>query len=114
MALTNNNLESVIAYLKQIFLNIDYDVKISYEKHYQSIVYLIFQLLGYQINVEYKTNIIVNMTVNRLPLLLIMYGVEMAQNPLTSNNNINKINSTSSFLFKNFGIYNIMLYIINA
>ena len=57
MALTNNNLESVIAYLKQIFLNIDYDVKISYEKHYQSIVYLIFQLLGYQINVEYKTNI---------------------------------------------------------
>ena len=56
-ALVDNNLEAVISYLKQIFVNIDYDVKISQEKHYQSIVYLIFQLLGYQINVEYKTNL---------------------------------------------------------
>ena len=42
--------------LKHIFLNIDYDIKISLEKHYQNIFYLIFQLLGYSINVEYKTN----------------------------------------------------------
>ncbi len=56
-ALTENDVEVVIDYLKQIFLNIDYDVKISYERHYQSIIYLIFQLLGYQINMEYKTNI---------------------------------------------------------
>ena len=55
-ALESNDLDTVIDNLKQIFLNIDYDVKISKEKHYQSIMYLIFQLLGYQISMEYKTN----------------------------------------------------------
>ena len=42
--------------IKRIFLNVDYDIKISYEKHYQSIFYLIFQLLGCRIQVEYKTD----------------------------------------------------------
>ena len=56
-ALKINDLECVLYNLKQIFLNIDYDVKISRESHYQSILYLIFQLLGYDIKMEYKTNI---------------------------------------------------------
>ena len=43
--------------LKQIFLDLDYDIVISYEKHFQNIIYLIFQLLGFYIKVEYKTNI---------------------------------------------------------
>ena len=56
-AFNANDLEQTITSLKQIFLNIDYDVKISYEKHYQNIFYLIFQLLGYRIKTEYKTNL---------------------------------------------------------
>ena len=55
-ALNSNNLDIVMTEMKQIFLNIDYDIKISQEKHFQNIFYLIFQLLGFDINVEYKTN----------------------------------------------------------
>jgi hypothetical protein len=53
----NNDVNKVIEDLKQIFLDLDYDIVISYEKHFQNIIYLIFQLLGFYIKVEYKTNI---------------------------------------------------------
>lgn len=51
-----NDIEEVINNLKQIFLNLDYDIVISKEQHYQNIIYLIFQLLGYLISTEYKTS----------------------------------------------------------
>ena len=35
----------------------DYDILLSNENNYQSVFYLIFQLLGFKINVEYKTSI---------------------------------------------------------
>jgi hypothetical protein len=53
----NQDIDVVIDKLKQIFLDLDYDIVISYEKHFQNIIYLIFQLLGFYIKVEYKTNI---------------------------------------------------------
>jgi hypothetical protein len=52
----NQDINVVIERLKDIFLNLDYDIIISREKHFQSIVYLIFQLLGFYVKVEYKTN----------------------------------------------------------
>jgi hypothetical protein len=55
-ALNSNDLETVFDYLKKIFLNIDYDIKLERENNYQSIFYLIFQLLGINIKVEYKTS----------------------------------------------------------
>lgn len=55
-ALRNNDLETVMDMLKNIFLNIDYDIQLSRENNYQSIFYLIFQLLGINIKVEYKTD----------------------------------------------------------
>lgn len=56
-ALTDKQLEAVIDNLKRIFVNIDHDIKLSYENNYQSIFYLIFQLLGFYIKTEYKTSI---------------------------------------------------------
>jgi hypothetical protein len=55
-AFNNNDVPEIIEIIKRIFLNIDYDIKISQEKHYQNIFYLIFQILGFRIKVEYKTN----------------------------------------------------------
>ena len=56
-AFHNNNIDDLILHLKQIFLNINYDnIQVSKEQHYQNIIYLIFQLLGYRITTEYKTN----------------------------------------------------------
>lgn len=55
-ALNNNDIEAVIDILKRIFLNIDYDIELSRENNYQSIFYLIFQLLGLNIKLEYKTS----------------------------------------------------------
>ena len=55
-ALNNNDLKTVMNTLKDIFLNIDYDIQLSRENNYQSIFYLIFQLLGINIKVEYKTD----------------------------------------------------------
>ncbi len=52
-----NDLETVIISLKQIFINLDYDIIIDKEKSFQNIIYLIFQLLGFYVKVEYKTNI---------------------------------------------------------
>lgn len=54
-AFDNGILEEIISQLKQIFLNLDYDIKITKENHFQNTIYLIFQLLGYMIKTEYKT-----------------------------------------------------------
>ena len=56
-ALTDNNLEVVMDNLKRIFVNLDYDIELSRENNYQSIFYLIFQLLGFYIKTEYKTTL---------------------------------------------------------
>jgi hypothetical protein len=55
-AFNNNDIPEIIEIVKSIFLNIDYDIKISHEKHYQNIFYLIFQILGFRVKVEYKTS----------------------------------------------------------
>lgn len=54
-ALTDNHLVIVMNNLKRIFVNLDYDIQLSRENNYQSIFYLIFQLLGFYIKTEYKT-----------------------------------------------------------
>jgi hypothetical protein len=53
----NQQLELMIETFKEIFLNIDYSVKIDDEKTFQNIIYLIFILLGFRIDKEHKTNI---------------------------------------------------------
>jgi hypothetical protein len=53
----NQQLELMIETFKEIFLNIDYSVKIDDEKTFQNIIYLVFILLGFRIDKEHKTNI---------------------------------------------------------
>lgn len=43
--------------LREIFLKIDYDLRINQEKYYQTIFYLIFTLIGLKTSAEVKTNI---------------------------------------------------------
>lgn len=56
-ALFDNEINIVMENIKNIFSNLDYDIVLSKESNYQSIFYLIFQLLGINIDVEYKTEI---------------------------------------------------------
>lgn len=42
--------------LKIFFANIEYDLHLKYEKYYQTIFFAIFQLLGFNIKTEVKTN----------------------------------------------------------
>jgi hypothetical protein len=47
---------SNLNHLRDILINIEYDIQIQQEKYYQTIFYLIFNLLGYYIHTEVKTN----------------------------------------------------------
>lgn len=55
-ALRDHDLEQVFDVLKIFFANIDYDLHIKNEKYYQSIFFLVFKLMGLQIEAEVKTN----------------------------------------------------------
>jgi hypothetical protein len=48
--------ESFFETLQVFFANIPYDIQLSQEKYYQSIFYLIFKLMGLQIDAEVRTN----------------------------------------------------------
>jgi len=55
-ALKTRNLEQFFENLKVFFANIPYTLNISLEKHYQTIFYIIFTLLGLRIQAEVVTN----------------------------------------------------------
>jgi hypothetical protein len=55
-AFRNNDLNGVFIVLKTFYANIDYEIKLSYEKYYQTVFYLLFTLLGYHAEVENHTN----------------------------------------------------------
>ena len=55
-ALQAGNLERFFEVLQIFFASIPYDIKLKREKYYQTIFYLIFKLLGLQINAEARTN----------------------------------------------------------
>ncbi len=50
------DLETVFDELQIFFANIEYDLHLKYEKYYQTIIFAIFQLLGFNIQTEVKTN----------------------------------------------------------
>ena len=53
----NNDLELIFdKVLKVFYAEIDYDIKLKYEKYYQTIFYCIFMMLGTRIETEVKTN----------------------------------------------------------
>ncbi len=56
-SLEEDDMESCMLHLRKVFLSIDYDLHIPLEKYYQTIFYLIFTMLGLQIEAEVKTNI---------------------------------------------------------
>ena len=56
-ALHEHNLDEFFDVLQILFANIDYDLHLDFEKYYQTIFYLLFQLLGLRIDAEAKTNI---------------------------------------------------------
>jgi RecB family endonuclease NucS len=47
----------MIEKFKEIFLSLDYSVKIDDEKTFQNIIYLVFMVIGFTIDKEHKTNI---------------------------------------------------------
>ncbi|MBN2695539.1 PD-(D/E)XK nuclease domain-containing protein, partial [bacterium] len=51
-----NDLDKVFKVLKVFYAKIDNSIKISKEKYYQTVFYIIFTLLGYRIKVEVNTN----------------------------------------------------------
>jgi hypothetical protein len=55
-AFLEEDLDGVINVLQDIFASVEYDIQIRNEKYYQTIFYLIFNLLGYYIKTEVKTN----------------------------------------------------------
>jgi hypothetical protein len=55
-AFGENDLQTCIEILREIFLTIEYDIQINQEKYYQTIFHLIFTLLGFRIHTEVKTN----------------------------------------------------------
>jgi len=56
-ALRVNDLNEFFMVLQSLFANIDYDLHLGFEKYYQSMFYLIFQLMGLRISAEVKTNV---------------------------------------------------------
>ena len=50
------DVEEIFNVIKEVFTNIEYDLQIQQEKYYQTIFYLLFNLLGYYIQTEVKTN----------------------------------------------------------
>ncbi|MBN2695364.1 PD-(D/E)XK nuclease domain-containing protein, partial [bacterium] len=55
-AFLKNDLDKVFKVLKVFYAKIDNSIKISQEKYYQTVFYIIFTLLGYRIKVEVNTN----------------------------------------------------------
>ncbi|MEM7181567.1 MAG: AAA family ATPase [Spirochaetota bacterium] len=55
-SLNDKDIESCIKHIQKVFLSIDYDLHLSYEKYYQTIFYLVFTLIGMRIQAEVKTN----------------------------------------------------------
>ena len=51
-----NDLNEVLETLKIFFANIPYSIQIAQEKYYQTIFFAIFELLGFEITTEVKTN----------------------------------------------------------
>ncbi len=55
--LVKNDLEKVFnKVLKVFYAKIDYDIKLKFEKYYQTIFYILFMMLGVRIKTEVKTN----------------------------------------------------------
>lgn len=50
------DIDAVLEELKIFFAHIEYDLHLKYEKYYQTIFFAIFQLLGFNIKTEVKTN----------------------------------------------------------
>lgn len=55
-ALQKHDLSLFFERLRALYANIDYDLHINKEKYYQTIFYLVFKLIGLQIDAEVKTN----------------------------------------------------------
>jgi len=55
-ALQKNDLDEFFERLKVLYANIDYDLHVDQERYYQTIFYLVFKLMGLQIDAEVKTN----------------------------------------------------------
>jgi len=55
-AFQKEDVEEIFNVIKEVFTNIEYDLQIQQEKYYQTIFYLLFNLLGYYIQTEVKTN----------------------------------------------------------
>jgi len=53
--LREKDFKSFFEYVNILFARVPYDVHLPYEKYWQSLFYMIFTLLGYYIEVEYKT-----------------------------------------------------------
>ena len=53
---STQNFKTFFGVLDAFFANIDYDLHLKQEKYYQTIFYLIFLMLGYQVSAEVKTN----------------------------------------------------------
>ncbi|MEA1910240.1 MAG: AAA family ATPase, partial [Spirochaetota bacterium] len=55
-SLKNYDLESFFENLDILFAKIPYDIHLPYEKYWQSLFYMIFTLMGYYIEAEYRTS----------------------------------------------------------
>jgi len=55
-ALRDNNIELFFENLDILFAKVPYDIHLPYEKYWQSLFYIIFTLMGYYIEVEYRTS----------------------------------------------------------
>ena len=55
-SLKSDDIELFFEILSRFFVDIPYDIQIKQEKYYQSIFFLIFQILGFNISVEVKTD----------------------------------------------------------
>lgn len=55
-AFQREDLEEIFDILREMFVNIQYDIQINSEKYYQTIFYLVFNLLGFFVETEVKTN----------------------------------------------------------
>jgi len=55
-SLKDYDLESFFENLDILFAKIPYDIHLPYEKYWQSLFYMIFTLMGYHIEAEYKTS----------------------------------------------------------
>jgi len=55
-ALKINDLETFFENLDILFAKIPYDIHLKYEKYWQSLFYMVFTLMDYYIEAEYKTS----------------------------------------------------------